>query len=405
MSGSTLPRTPWSSRHAHADFVRLRDLHGAVGFDGDTAMWLVLGYDEARTVLTEPGWSSDPLSSVSARAALASIGLTDSPLARMMLQRDGADHRRIRSSLRDVFSLSFIKGLERGIATIAAELLDPIANADPVDLMTAFALPFPVAVIAELLGLDGAGARRLREESAAVAPALDGLLDPGSAVAAASSMTALVADFLPLAARRRADPADDLISLLATDPTLDLDEVVVNAILLAVAGHETTANAIGGAVVRLLKERPEGRLVDRLGALDDPAVLDDAAVIGEFLRLDGPAQSVVRSATSRHVLGGRTIEPGDTALVIIGAANRDPSVFEEPDDFRLDRDHAPPHLAFGHGPHHCLGAALARAEMRAGLRAVADRHPSLAGHPVLRSSAVLRGWDSLPVRFERGGRR
>ncbi len=394
-SAVTPVRLPWTADAAPRDYATLRARYGPIGFDAELDAWLVLGYDAARTVLSGRGWTSDPMAAVANRHALAAIGLAEPPLARTMLLLDGDDHVRQRGSVRDVFTPDYVAQLAAGIEAIADDILDPIPAGTVVDLMTEVAQPFPIAVIAEWLGLDLPTARVLWAEAAAIAPALDGLADVDAAPAAASAFTALIGEFLPLAAGRRAEPQDDLLSLLAVDPRLDLDEVVVNAILLAVAGHETTANLLGGAVSRLLDDTGGTRLVDGVD-VDDPGVVD------EVLRLDGPAQAVFRVATSRHEIAGHAVEPGERAVVVIAAANRDPDIFDDPDRFRIDRDQRLPNLAFGHGPHRCLGAALARLEVQIMLRALILRDPELAGTAVVRDTAILRGFDEVPILFRKG---
>ncbi|MGV9791767.1 cytochrome P450 [Gordonia sp. NPDC003422] len=388
---------PWSSDRAPTDYARLRALHGPVGHDDASGAWLILGYEAARSVLTGRGWTSDPMASEVNRQGLDALGISEPPLSRTMLLLDGDDHARQRDSVRNVFTPRYIAQLSDGVVAIADDIIAPIGTRTPFDFMTEIAQPFPIAVIAEWLGLDLPAAQTLWTEAAAIAPALDGILDAEAAPAAAGALAALVAEFLPLAAQRRTEPGDDLLSLLATDPRLDLDEVVMNAILLAVAGHETTANLLGGGIARLLTGPVGRRPIDRIDA-DDPAVLD------EMLRLDGPAQAVFRVATFTQQLGGHTIGAGDRAIVVLGSANRDPDVFDNPDQFRLDRDGRQPNLAFGHGPHRCLGAALARLEVTVALRMLIGREPVLDGPPVLRDSRLLRGLHSLPMRFLKGSR-
>jgi cytochrome P450 len=186
---------------------------------------------------------------------------------------------------------------------------------------------------------------------------------------------------------------------LATDPGLGLDEVVSNAILLAVAGHETTAKLLGTSMIRLCTGTPGERLIDTLDDVGADGVID------ELFRLDGTAQVVVRAATDHHEIDGHTIEPGARVIVAIAAANRDPEVFDEPDQFRPDREKRRPHLALGHGRHRCLGAALSRLELSIALRQLRLREPRLVGPVTWHPSGILRGPTRVPMIFTDGGDR
>jgi cytochrome P450 len=194
----------------------------------------------------------------------------------------------------------------------------------------------------------------------------------------------LVTQFLPLAADRRAHPGDDLLSFIATAPDLELDDVVVSAVIIAVAGYETTANLLGTAVLRLL---PLG---------NQPSV--DAALVTELLRLDGPVQAVARTATRDQSVGEVTIRTGEPALVVLAAANRDPKIYNAPNSFQPKRS-GPAPLSFGYGAHYCLGAVLARQELTAALRHVLARDPVQHAEPVWRDTPAIRGPQSLTLVF------
>ncbi|WP_419219410.1 cytochrome P450 [Gordonia sp. CPCC 205333] len=357
---------------------------------------MISGYHEARTVLTGRGWSSDPLASQANRDAARDVGLTEFPLAKTMLLLDGSEHTRVRNSVRDVFTPGYIAQLRPAVESVAADIIESVPTGTPFDFMSQVAQPFPITVIAEWLGLDLPSAATLWQEVPTLIRALDAAFDPETLPATAAAFTSLVAEFLPLAARRRAEPQDDLLSLLATDPSLDLEEVVVNAILLAIAGHETTANLLGAAVIRLFSSTDGRRPIDDLD-------VDDPRIVTELLRLDGPAQSVTRVATQSHTFGDHTIAPGDAVAVDIAAANRDPHIFDDPECFVIDRDRPPPHLSFGFGAHRCIGAALAQLETSVALRLLLQRDTEITGEPELRDSAILRGVNSLPMVFHKGG--
>ncbi|NVN49354.1 cytochrome P450 [Mycolicibacterium hippocampi] len=383
------PRLPWEAANPYP-FYRQSRATGDVVWDDTAGAWLILGYDAARQVLGGPGWTSDPLANPGSRDAMDPISADFTGSS--MLFADGAAHQRIRGSVRDVFTRSFIEALTRGVESVVAAVTSHPCTGTSFDFMSEIALPIPLAVIAEWLNLSPETSAVLREQSPVIVRMLGALADADEVRAGAAASAALMAEFLPLAADRRAHPGDDLLSFLAADPALDLDEVAMTAILIAVAGHETTANLLGAGLVRLLTTTVDGvRLADAI----DPA---DPATITELLRLDAPVQSTVRTATHDHHIAGTAIAAGQSALVAVAAANRDPKVFDQPEIFRPRRA-GPAPLSFGYGAHYCLGAALARLEITAALRRVLDRRPELAGAVTWRDTPAIRGPHSVPIVF------
>jgi cytochrome P450 len=314
------------------------------------------------------------------------------PDGRNMLTTDGMDHQRLRGSVRDVFTRSFVAGLEEGIEAIAAGTIDPIPADMEFDFMADIALPLPIAVAAAWLGLDVDSARLLREESPAISRMLSDFGNTAAVEAGTVAFATLLTELLPLAADRPTHPGDDLISFMAADPDLELDDVVTTAVIIAIAGHETTANLLGAAMIRLLTVGSDGlRPADAIDTVDD-------GLITELLRLDGPVQAVGRTATADHVLNDATIRAGEPALVVIAAANRDPAIFNRPDQLRADRS-GPTPLAFGYGAHYCLGAALARLEIARALLRVLARRPILFGRPTWRDTPAIHGPLTVPTVF------
>lgn len=383
------PHLPWDADNPYPFYERCRR-DGDVVWDETAQAWLVLGYHVARQVLGGSGWTSDPMANPNTRAAMDSIG--PELVNRSMLFADGDNHARLRGAVRDVFTPSFIYGLTAGIEAITAAVVDHLPTATVFDFMADIAQPLPLTVAAEWLGLDAESSMLLREESPAIIRMLGALADAEEIAAGAAAFATLVTEFLPLAADRRSIPGDDLLSLIASDPDLLLDDVVITAILIAVPGPETTANLLGAAMVRLLTRWADGtRIIDVL----DPA---NPSLIAELLRLDGPVQAAARTATEDQLVGDAEIMTGQQVLVVVAAANRDPSVFHEPDQFRLDRG-GPTPLAFGYGVHHCLGAALARLEATVALRRVLARKPVLAGPVTWRNTPAIRGPVNVPMAF------
>lgn len=376
----TAARLPWDPADPYP-FYEARRHDGDVVWDDLAQGWLVLGYHPAREVLGGSGWTSDPAANPVARASMQLIGPEFTKAS--MLFADGANHDRLRGSVRDVFTRNGVSALTEGVDAIATEVIDAVPTGDRFDFMSHIALPLPIAVVGEWLNLDPAHAAVLREFSPAIIRMLGTLADSAHIAEGVGAAAALMAEFLPVAADRRSDPGDDLFSFIATDPELGLDDAIVTAILIAVAGHETTANLLGAGLIRLLQEQ-----VDTV----------DGHVITELLRLDSPVQSTIRTATEHQCVGGVDITAGDSVIVAIAAANRDPAVFDEPDRFRPNRT-GPAPLAFGYGAHYCLGSALARLELTVALRKILARQPIITGDVIWRNTPAIRGPQTLPVVF------
>lgn len=384
------PRLPWDPADPYP-FYEMRRSNGDVVWDETAQAWLVLSYDAAQQVLGGSGWTSNPLANPNARAAMDSLGpdLVD----RSMLFTDGATHARLRGSVRDVFTRSFIIGLTDGVEAIAESVIDHIATGKAFDFMDDIAQPLPIAVVGEWLCLDAETSKLLREQSPTIIRMLGALANLEEIKAGAAASATLVTEFLPLAADRPSHPGDDLLSFIASDMDLLLDEVVITAILIAVAGHETTANLLGAAMIRLLTVGPDGtRIVDGIDS-------NDPSLISELLRLDGPVQATARTATEGQLIGDVEIACGQQALIVVAAANRDPAVFDEPDQFRLGRA-GPAPLSFGYGAHYCLGAALARLETTVALRHILACDPALAGPVTWHDTPAIRGPLSVPMVFQ-----
>jgi cytochrome P450 len=386
-------RLPWDAADPFAYYEYRRRWEGDVVWEHGMRAWLVLGYQSVQQILGGAGWTSNPLANVNARDALRSV---DPEMLRSnILFTDSADHQRLRNSVRDVFTPAFVAGLADGVEAIAGETIDRIPAGVEFDFMTEIASPLPIAVVAAWMGLDVDAARLLGEESGPITRMINDVTDTDAVEAGTAAIAALLAELLPSAADRRTHRGDDLLSYIAADPNLALDDVVTTAAIIAVAGHETTANLLGAAMIRLLKARPHrARLVDTIDTVDD-------RLVSELLRLDGPVQAVVRTATLDQIVGGVAIHAGEPVVAVIGAANRDPEVFTWPARFQADRA-GPAPLTFGYGSHYCLGAALARLEIGVALQHILARRPVLRGDPSWRDTPTMRGPLCLPMAFEDG---
>ncbi|MER7462459.1 cytochrome P450 [Streptomyces sp. NPDC097981] len=352
--------------------------------------WLVVGYEEARAALTDTRLSNDIRHSSGWKDDGGnSIGLN-------MVQTDPPQHTRLRKLVAKDFTARRIEALRPRVQQITDELLDAMIPSGRADLVDAFALPLPLAVICELLGVPATDRKTFHDWYLASTD----FSEPAAAMAAAQAMTGYLAQLLD--AKRR-EPGDDLLSALAgsvndadeeTD-RLSTEEMLGMAFLLLVAGYETAANLLSSGTLALLRH-PE-----QLAALRaDWSLLDNA--VEEMLRYEGPVETTAFRYTKEPVeIGGMTIPQGESVAVVLAAASRDPQRFAEPDRFDIHRD-ARGHMAFGHGIHHCLGAPLARMQAVIAFRTLLERCPGLAldTDPAVltwRPSMMLRGLHQLPV--------
>jgi len=345
------------------------------GLDGETMIWFVTRHDDVvKVLLDDERFVRDPTLALTTEQLEGSTNRMPESFAfieQHMLNRDGADHRRLRRLVTKAFTPRMVEQLRPRIEEIAAELLDAVEARGEMDIVEEYAFPLPITVIAELLGIPVADRDRFRRWSNAV-------VTPAFSPDALAEFGDLMADFVAylraLFERRRAEPAEDLISALLEvrdgGDALSEQELFSMVVLLIVAGHETTVNLIANAVLALL-EHPD-QLVE---LRRDPARVP--AAIEECLRFDGPVERALnRWAASDVELGGQTVRRGDDVIVILGSANRDPERFPDPDVLDLDRDDTK-HVAFGRGSHYCLGAPLARLEGEVALTTLLRRLPGI----------------------------
>lgn len=317
----------------------------------------------------------------------------------LMLFSDPPDHTRLRSLVAKAFTPRRVEAVAGRVEEIVDELLEPALARGHMELMGELAYPLPARVICELLGIPDTDAGLFVRH----APALATRLDPspmrtaeGAARAdiAVAELRTYLDDLIEV---RRRSPRDDLLSaLIAAEEggtSLSHRELIATVLLLVLAGHETTANVIGNAMLRLVGDRA---LLDELARCDDAAM---RSATEELLRLHGPVQMAERVTLEPVSVNGHELPEGHIVVLLLAAANRDPSVFPDPHRARLDRS-PNPHLAFGSGAHFCIGAPLARLELRVAMRSLARRLPPtvrLAGKPHHRPSFTIRGLEALPL--------
>jgi hypothetical protein len=310
---------------------------------------------------------------------------------------DPPDHTRLRRLVAGAFTPRAIAGLGPWIREVTVRLLTAADGAAGFDLIDALAFPLPIAVICHLLGVPAEDQAQFRAWGHDVAATLDPQTAAAAQAQTHAAELALTGYLQDLVRARRANPDDSILSaLIAAEEEgdrLSSGELVSTALLLLIAGFETTVNLIGNGTAALLGD-PDSW--DRLR--QDPALVP--AAIEEMLRYDSPVQLTARIATEDVEVGGGLIGAGRAVVALIGGANRDPEVFEQPDEFRIDRPDPGRHLSFSLGMHHCLGASLARLEGRIAFEELTRRYPALelAAPPARRSLLVLRGFERMPVR-------
>lgn len=367
---------PWqawvvTSHEATVEVLRSPDRFSSAGYE--LAMLEVLERD-----------GRGPLPALTAHFSTDILSITDPPV-----------HTRLRRLLVTSFTPRVVERLRPRVELLVGELLDDL-DGDRVDILGAFAYPLPALVIAELLGVPHADREAFTRWSADIVAFVGTGAAEERRLATAERSMAEFRDYLrPLIAARRVRPTEDLLGLLAgasADDALSDDELIATCVTLLFAGHETTANLIGNGLLALLRHPEQLSVLRR-----EPERLPDA--VEELLRFDSPVQRNRRRATQDTEVAGVRVRRGDRVLAFLGAANRDAAVFPDPD--RLDVTRSPArHLAFGHGIHYCVGAALSRLEAPIAFGALLERHPGirLVDEPIhWKRNIAFRGMEELLV--------
>jgi cytochrome P450 len=365
----------------------------------DSNLVVFSSFADCDEVLRHPASCSDRLKSTATQQATAA-GQEARPFGTPgFLFLDPPDHTRLRKLVSKAFSPKVVRALETDITALVDALLDAVATAGRFEVIADLAYPLPVAVICRLLGVPIEDEPKFSWASALLAQGLDPFIAfTGQPQGFEERMEAglwLRGYLRDLLRQRRADPGEDLMSgLIAVEEAGDQlteDEIVATCNLLLVAGHETTVNLIANAVLAMLRH-PEHWAALGQDSSRAPAIVE------ETLRYDPPVQLVGRIAGEDMSIGGVDIPRGETMMLLLAAAHRDPAVTERPDEFDPTRT-VIRHLAFGLGPHFCLGAPLARLEANVALSAVTKRFPNarLETAPAYKPNVTLRGVADLVV--------
>ena len=352
-------------RNPFPEYSRMRQ-SAPVYQDPHTGMWMVFDYDGVKRALNE----NDEFSS-NLRAT------ANQPTPQWLIFFDPPRHTKLRALIMRAFTPRMVASLEPRIRQLSGELLDRMEGSETIDLAAGYAVPLPLMVIAEMIGVPAADWPRFKRWSDIMLKLSYSAFDNEEVKRLREEYAAMITEmtsYVPeLIAQRRAEPAGDLLTRLAEAEVdgerLSEEEILAFVQLLLVAGNETTANLINNAVL-CLTENPEQ--LARLRAA--PELLPSA--IEEVLRHRSPLQYTYR-ATRRDVeMRGRVIPAGQIVLAVMGSANHDPRYFADPERFDIERE-PNPHVAFGHGIHFCLGAALSRLEARVALADLLARFPAL----------------------------
>ncbi len=362
--------------------------------------WAVTGFDDCQDVLRSPAASVDraePMNQFPPHADLdEEIRLT---IQESLLMSDPPAHTRKRRLVNRAFTPNAVERMRPQVETVTHEVLDQLAfkarRGEPIDFVADFAAPMPIYVIGEMLGLPAGDRDFVKSTSDDMVKLLDGFV--GFDVPELTRTVRIFWEYLDdVFDQRRRTPRDDMITALVEvedeGDSLSLRELRGLVMLLMAAGHETTTGLLSNSVIAL-QRNPDQR--ERLRT--DPDIAENA--VDELLRFDSPVQATDRLITEEFEAAGRAFQPGEFAFVLLGAANRDPDQFERANQLQLDRPDVRV-LSFGHGVHHCLGAALARMEAAVALPAFLQRFPN---HVVAtdgldyKRSFSLRGPLELPV--------
>jgi pimeloyl-[acyl-carrier protein] synthase len=362
-------------------------------------IWLVSSHEHVSQILRDGRFSSDErnaavqaISGYDAKAAFTKVFET------MLVFRDEPDHKRLRDLVQKAFTRKVVENLRPRIESVVGQLTAGFAERGGGDLISEFAYPLPVVVICELLGVPVEDRDRFQHWARDFARRFEVQLlrTPESEERGDAATGKLLEYFEGLLESKRKTPGNDVMSSLNSvedqGDRLTHDEVLATCLLLLLAGHETTANLLGNGVLALLRHRDQWERLVVEPALVRPAV-------EELLRYDSPVQVIERIALKEMSIGDQTIAPGEQLGILLGAANRDPQRFPDPDRLDIGRDDEPL-ISFGAGVHFCLGAPLARLEARIALDSVVRTFPNLqlaTDEPKWRPSFVLRGLEELPV--------
>jgi hypothetical protein len=388
------PSDPATMADPFPIYARLR-AEDPVHWSPTLKSWVITRYRDVRAVLTGRDVTVDRLTAFYEALPPADAALMHDIIHYLNLWlvfQDPPSHTRLRKMLRGAFAAPLIHDMRPDIERVVAYVLDDLEGREEIDFIADFALLVPAFVIMDMLDVPRDMLPRFKAWADDMAAFIGGARNVGDKYTrAARGCEAMSGYFRTIIASRRADPKPGFLMTMiegeADGERLTDDELVATCMLILFAGHETTTNLIGTALLGLL-QHPEQKAL----FLSDPAITDSA--VEEFLRYDGPTNALVRNVAQDHFLHGRALRKGQRVFLMMNSANRDPEFFDEPDRFDIARS-PNRHLTFGQGAHTCLGLQLAREEGRIAVRAFLDRHPGV-------SAASENSWSYIDAMVPRG---
>jgi cytochrome P450 len=392
--------TPEFHQDPYPLYARMRREHPV--YRSPEGIWYLTRYADVDAALRDPRLSKDHARMrrwYARQTGLQDPGRLRARFGRSMLHADPPDHTRLRKLANKAFTARRTQSLRPRIEAIVDELLDAaVAAGPPTDLMAALAYPLPITVICELFGVSPSDRDRVRTWSRQLANQADAVLTPDAVQRIEQAADEFEEYLRDLIDRRRAEPADDILSALVAvaqdGDQLTENELISTCYLLLVAGHETTVNLIGNGTLALLRHPDQLRRLQQ-----DPTLIRSA--VEELLRYDNSVQRVTRIVVGQVEIGGQILGDGEFVAVMLAAANRDPDCFPEPDRLDLGRTDNR-HVSFGNGPHFCLGAPLARLEGEIAIGALVRRLPGMrldTDTVRWRPKPAFRGLEALPVAY------
>lgn len=386
------PFDPETRHDPYGRFDQLRETTPVVRSSLLDSLWLLSRHADCMAVLRDPRFSSQG-------DMIPTAANTEEAKKQSFLFMDPPDHTRLRSLVSKAFTPRVVERLRPKAQRFFDVTLDRLMEAGECEVVEDLAYPLPINMITQLMGVPGSDEELFKTWSRPLARSLDPefVLPPDFIAARDIAIENFRRYFVDLIRDRRRRPGDDLLSALITaeeqGDRLSEDELLATCILLLVAGHETTVNLIGNGVLNMMRHRDQW---ERL--IDDPTLVNTA--VEEVLRFDPPVQFDGRMATEDIEVGDAVIPKNHFAMLVLGAANRDPAVFEHAGQFDISRVEARHHLSFGFGIHHCLGAPLARMEAQVAFATLAHRTPQMflaADEVTYRENFILRGLEALPL--------
>lgn len=398
------PSDPAVQRSPHALFKQLRE-NEPVHWSPKLSAWVVTSYELATDVLTDKVFSADRFTPFQKHLPEDKRATASEVLRwfnHWMVFRDPPDHTRLRRHMATVLNVEIFDSTRDNVTAVVNDLLDKVPPGQDFDFFTAFSLWMPGIVVADLLGVERDRLLEVKQWSDDMMVFIGSSRGvPDKYERAKRGADGMGGYFLDLIAKRRAEPRDDTLSTLIRSEVdgqrLNDDELVGCMMMVLNGGHETTANLLNNSMVALSQHPDTAQELRR-----HPEKM--ATAVDEFLRYDSPVLSIGRVVAKDTELGEQALKAGDRVFAMLVGANRDPEVFDKPDELNIERK-PNPHMAFGKGPHFCLGAPLAKLEAQIALNAVLARYSSIELSEPVESipwlnSLVTHGPTRLPVRLK-----